>query len=78
MTLAKTRAFLHRGTRLEQFETWQESSAMMMTAEERTFLEASLVRRDELHQIEQERLARKQHWKSAHVMFCVLWSGLWA
>ncbi|HJP66750.1 MAG TPA: adenylate/guanylate cyclase domain-containing protein [Actinomycetota bacterium] len=51
-------SFLASGSRLDQFEAWQQSAAISTTPEEREFLEASAQERDRRRQQEE---AREQH-----------------
>ena len=51
--------FLLYGSRLDQFEGWAESSDVALTQDERTFLEVSLVARQERQAAEEARLQRE-------------------
>lgn len=53
-------SFLLTGSRLEQFEAWQQGSRISITPEEREFLEESLEARDRRRQEEEARQARER------------------
>ncbi len=52
-------SYLLRGARLEQFEGWQEITKLALTRDEREFLKASLVMRDQEETAEAERQANE-------------------
>ena len=52
-------SYLLRGSRLDQFEAWEETSNMPLTHEEQEYLETSLAERREREAMETERLARE-------------------
>jgi WD40 repeat protein/class 3 adenylate cyclase len=53
-------SFLVAGSRLDQLETWQQTSGVQITPEERHFLEASIAERDRRHAEEETRQARER------------------
>ncbi|MCJ7536294.1 MAG: protein kinase, partial [Anaerolineales bacterium] len=53
--------FLLRGSRLDQFEAWMESTDLGLTQLEKDYFEASLADRSERHQIEAVRLAHEEY-----------------
>jgi WD40 repeat protein/class 3 adenylate cyclase len=57
---ARDPSFLVAGSRLEQFETWRQSSGISITPEERDFLEASLAERDRRRKEEEARQTRER------------------
>ena len=52
-------SFLLRGSRLGQFERWQDLATIALTAEERSFLETSMTARDERQRVDEARKARE-------------------
>lgn len=52
-------SFLLRGTHLDQFENWANETELLLTAEEHTFLEASLADREARRSAEAARQARE-------------------
>ena len=52
-------SFLLRGERLIQFESWAGDSQLALSADERTFLQASIARREEIAAAERERQEQK-------------------
>ena len=54
------RSFLAAGVRLAQFETWAAETALVLTPQERAYLDASLAERRRIEQVEQTRQGREQ------------------
>ncbi len=54
-------SFLASGSRLAQFEAWVADSELILTVEERAYLDASLAERQRSEQLEKERQAHEHH-----------------
>src|SRR5262249_4004549 len=62
-------SFLLRGVRLETFEKWGAETSLALTPAERTYLQTSVVQRDEERAVEQEQKVRVKALEQRSVHF---------